>query len=80
MVKSSLIVIFSFMFVVPLRGANIPPDSDNAKKAIADSPRHGEWVDVPLPGSDVKLNCWVATQEAWPTTIAFLKKNLEETK
>jgi len=63
MVRPFLLVIFCLMFVAPLRGANIPPDADSAKKALADSPRHGEWVDVPLPGSDVKLNCWVVYPE-----------------
>jgi carboxymethylenebutenolidase len=41
----------------------IPPDSDGAKKALADSPRHGEWVDVPLAGSDVKIHSWVVYPE-----------------
>ena len=41
----------------------LPPDADGAAKALADSPRHGEWVDVPLPGSDVKIKSWVVYPE-----------------
>jgi carboxymethylenebutenolidase len=41
----------------------LPPDGDNAKKALADSPRHGEWQDIALPGSDGKLRTWVSYPE-----------------
>src|SRR5688500_3828312 len=32
--------------------AAIPPDADGAEKALAASPRHGEYVDIAMPGSD----------------------------
>ena len=40
----------------------IPPDADGAKSALARSPRHGEWVDVPL-ADGTKLLTWVVYPE-----------------
>ena len=44
------------------RNEAIPPDADQAKEALAKSPRHGEWVDVALPGGG-KLVTWVVYPE-----------------
>jgi carboxymethylenebutenolidase len=41
----------------------IPPSSTTASDALKSSPRHGEWVDVPLAGSDVKIRTWVVYPE-----------------
>lgn len=42
--------------------AGLPPDEGGAEAALADSPRHGEWVDVELAdGSTVKT--WVVYPE-----------------
>jgi carboxymethylenebutenolidase len=43
----------------------LPASGDDglAAKALAASPRHGEWADVPVPGSDVKLHTWVVYPE-----------------
>ena len=43
--------------------AAIPADAEGAQKALTDSPRHGEWVEVALPGSDVKIRSWVSYPE-----------------
>ena len=43
--------------------ASIPPDAEHAGKALADSPRHGEWVDIAIPGSETKLHTWVVYPE-----------------
>jgi carboxymethylenebutenolidase len=40
-----------------------PPSATTAVQALKDSTRHGEWVDVPLPGSDVKIHTWVVYPE-----------------
>jgi carboxymethylenebutenolidase len=40
-----------------------PPSADTAKKAVDASPRHGEFVNIPLPGSEVKLKTWVVYPE-----------------
>lgn len=41
----------------------IPADADKAAAAIKASPRHGEWVDIALPKSDVKIKTWVVYPE-----------------
>jgi carboxymethylenebutenolidase len=46
---------------VPKR-AHLPADADGAKAALASSPRHGEFVDVPFPGGP-KLVSWVVYPE-----------------
>ena len=42
--------------------AQVPPDADQAKDALAKSPRHGEWVDIALPGGG-KVVTWVVYPE-----------------
>lgn len=44
------------------RNLAIPPDADGAKAALAASPRHGEWVDIPLAGGKL-LTAWVVYPE-----------------
>jgi carboxymethylenebutenolidase len=44
------------------RNQAIPPDADQAKAALATSPRHGEWVDLKL-ADGVKLVTWVVYPE-----------------
>ncbi len=44
------------------RNEALPPDADQAKDALVKSPRHGEWVDVPLAGGG-KLLTWVVYPE-----------------
>jgi carboxymethylenebutenolidase len=45
--------------------AAIPPGADGAEKALAASTRHGEYVDIEIPGSDPqqKLRAWVVYPE-----------------
>lgn len=57
---------------VPKR-AHLPADAEGAKAALAASPRHGEWVDVPMPGGP-KLVSWVVypeRQEKAPVVIVI---------
>src|SRR5688572_18895566 len=42
-------------------GAKIPPDAESATKALTDSPRHGEMIDI--PAGDAKINTFVAYPE-----------------
>jgi carboxymethylenebutenolidase len=44
------------------RNEALPPDADQAKGALAKSPRHGEWVDIKLPDGG-KLVTWVVYPE-----------------
>jgi carboxymethylenebutenolidase len=40
-----------------------PPSATTAVQALKDSTRHGEWDDIPLPGSDVKIHTWIVYPE-----------------
>ncbi|HEX3356503.1 MAG TPA: dienelactone hydrolase family protein [Tepidisphaeraceae bacterium] len=40
---------------------NLAPSADTATSALKNSPRHGEWVDVPM--GDVKIKTWVVYPE-----------------
>ena len=48
---------------VPTPAAALPPTEETAPDALNASPRHGEWVDVALPGSDVPISTWVVYPE-----------------
>ena len=52
-----------FLTVSLASAAAIPPGADGAEKALSASPRHGEWVDVAMPGSDTKIKSWVVYPE-----------------
>jgi carboxymethylenebutenolidase len=41
----------------------LPPSGTTASDALKASPRHGEWVDVPLAGPDIKVHTWVVYPE-----------------
>lgn len=44
-------------------GEALPADGETATARLTDSPRHGEWVDIDLPGEDAKLKTWVVYPE-----------------
>jgi carboxymethylenebutenolidase len=41
----------------------IPADGGAAAQRLAASPRHGEWVDISLPGGATKIKTWVVYPE-----------------
>ncbi len=41
----------------------LPPDANGAAEAIKTSPRHGEYVDVKVPGSNTPITTWVVYPE-----------------
>src|SRR5207247_737224 len=41
----------------------IPPGEQQAKAALEKSPRHGEWVDVTVPGTETPLRTFVVYPE-----------------
>ena len=43
--------------------ANLPPSEDTAHAALEKSPRHGEYVDIKLPGSQTSIRTWVVYPE-----------------
>jgi carboxymethylenebutenolidase len=40
-----------------------PPAEEGALAALNSSPRHGEWVDIALPGSDTPVRTWAVYPE-----------------
>ena len=48
---------------VPATGRSLPPSAETAMVVLESSPRHGEWVDVMVPGSDVPISTWVVYPE-----------------
>ena len=46
----------------PARDPSLPPSADQAKAALAASPRHGEYVNVPLAGGPA-LKTWISYPE-----------------
>lgn len=46
-----------------LQAANLPPKEQDAKAALEKSPRHGEWVEIAVPGSNTPLKAWVVYPE-----------------
>ena len=41
----------------------LPATEDSAPAVLEASPRHGEWVNVELPGSDVSIKTWAVYPE-----------------
>ncbi|MGH7177740.1 MAG: dienelactone hydrolase family protein, partial [Tepidisphaeraceae bacterium] len=44
-------------------GAGTPAGEAQAKAALEKSPRHGQWVDVAVPGSPTPLRCYIVYPE-----------------
>lgn len=65
MYKVSLILFVSAGLAISgfAQGIAIPPDADAAPTALENSPRHGEYVLVEMPGSEEKLKLWVVYPE-----------------
>jgi carboxymethylenebutenolidase len=42
---------------------SLPPSEDTAHAALEKSPRHGEYVDIKLPGSQAPIKTWVVYPE-----------------
>lgn len=68
--KLSLFLVFVTMHLVPFpAGAAghetgpIPPGEAGAKAALESSPRHHEWVDIAVPGTDTKVAAFLAYPE-----------------
>jgi carboxymethylenebutenolidase len=47
----------------PARDPNLPPSEAQAKAALDSSPRHGEYVDVKMPGGGTPIRTWVVYPE-----------------
>ncbi|MEX2048082.1 MAG: dienelactone hydrolase family protein [Gemmatimonadota bacterium] len=47
----------------PALAQSLPPDEPGASARLNASPRHGEWVDIALPGSTVPIRTWAVYPE-----------------
>ena len=45
------------------RNQDLPPDAETAVARLASSPRHGEWVDIPMRGGAAPINSFVVYPE-----------------
>ena len=65
--KKLLLVALSFLICAPIvRAADegkIPPGEADAKERLNKSPRHGEFVDITVPGTKVPLKSWIVYPE-----------------
>ncbi len=62
MTRTTLIVSFALAALFAAAAPAMPPDADRATQALVDSPRHGEWVNVPQDdGPDIRA--WVVYPE-----------------
>lgn len=48
----------------PAAAASIPPGADDARERLNNSPRHGEWAEIEVPGTETKLKAWVVYPES----------------
>src|SRR6266576_2803472 len=58
----------ALLLLVSCAFAASPPSAETASDVLAKSPRHGEWVDIPLAGGaggagDAKLHTWIVYPE-----------------
>src|SRR5690606_21348780 len=56
-------VFFAIASVAAQDISTLPADAEGSQDALQASPRHGEWVDVPVPDSDTTLRTWVVYPE-----------------
>jgi carboxymethylenebutenolidase len=61
--KSLLIPILIALIAAPALFAAIPPAEEKAKAALDKTPRHGEFVDITVPGAKVPLKSFIVFPE-----------------
>jgi carboxymethylenebutenolidase len=60
---AGLAILLLTQTAVPAPSASLPPSEATAKAALEKSPRHGEFVDVKMPGGGPPIRTWVAYPE-----------------
>jgi len=58
-----LFIVCFCILALQLRGQLLPPSDQTATEALEQSPRHGEYVDIPYADSDHPINSWVVYPE-----------------
>lgn len=48
---------------MPMMDEKLPPGEEQAKAALEESPRHGEYVDIKVEGVEVPIRAWVVYPE-----------------
>jgi carboxymethylenebutenolidase len=56
-------LLLSILLLAQSPDASLPPSADDAKAALEKSPRHGEYIDVKLPGATVPIKTWISYPE-----------------
>ena len=57
------VLLFAGCLTLFSQNQNLPPAEAQAKTALEKSPRHGEFVDVKMPGSGTLINTWIVYPE-----------------
>lgn len=60
----------------PVSAAHLPPSGATAEGDLAASPRRGEFVDVPVSGSDVPVRTWAVHPERTPAPVVVVVHDL----
>jgi carboxymethylenebutenolidase len=61
--KSAVFVLALLFTVTMISPGTTPPSDETAREALENSPRHGEYVDISLPGSERTITTWVVYPE-----------------
>ena len=56
-------LLLSTLLLAQAPDASLPPSADDAKAALEKSPRHGEYIDVKVPGGTVPIRTWISYPE-----------------
>lgn len=70
------ILLTSSLLAGPAFAADIPPGANDAKAALEKSPRHGEWEEIKIPGSDKPMRAYVVypeRKEKAPVVIVIME-------
>ncbi|HET6251654.1 MAG TPA: dienelactone hydrolase family protein [Tepidisphaeraceae bacterium] len=64
MLPASVLILTTLLASISFAAnAALPPGEPDAKARLNTSPRHGEWVDIAVPGSKTPLKSWIVYPE-----------------
>jgi len=61
--KFAFVLAFALALSAAAQDVVMPPAQDDAEAALENSPRHGEFVYIDVPGTDTKLYTWIVFPE-----------------
>jgi carboxymethylenebutenolidase len=56
-------LLLSALLLAQAPDASLPPAAEDAKAALEKSPRHGEYIDVKVPGGTAPIRTWISYPE-----------------